>query len=137
MKKVYSAVGVRLGTFIGGPIAGGYLLSQNFKAIGRTDLARRAQVLGILTTLILTSILIALPEEATSKIPNVLLPLLFMFLANRLFERYQKAAVDQLLETQKGAQLSNWNAAGVALLFAIATFSLFFLFYLLIDPNFQ
>lgn len=135
MKKVYSVIGVRLGTFIGGPAAGGYLLSQNFKAIGRADLARRALILGITITVAFTSIILALPDEISDKIPNILFPLVFMFLSSRLFDRYQKEAVNQLLETEQGTQVSNWNAFGISVLFAIALFIVVFLFYVLTDPT--
>ncbi|MEQ9442831.1 MAG: hypothetical protein RIG62_27570 [Cyclobacteriaceae bacterium] len=135
MKKVYSAIGVRLGTFIGGPLAGGYLLSQNFKAIGRADLARRTQVLGMLITVAFLSALAAAPEGATDKIPGVIFPLLFMFLANRLFDRYQKEAVDQLLQAEEGTQLSNWRVVGISLLLVTITLLLLLFLILLLNPT--
>ena len=135
MKKVYSAFGVRIGTFIGGPLTGGYLLSQNFKAIGRADLARKTLMIVTIFTLAFLAMLAALPKEVVNKIPGIVFPLLFVFLSNRLFDRYQKEAIEHILEKEEGTPISNWMVAGISLLFALATFSILLLFIFGLNPE--
>lgn len=124
MKKVYSVAGVGLGTFIGGPLTGGYLLSRNFAAMGRSELVRPTLFAGFLATLCLVSIFTILPEEVVNAVPQFIIPLLTAFLARHLYLRHQKESIDQLVEEEAGTPTSNWKVVGISLLFAIFTYLL-------------
>jgi hypothetical protein len=51
--KIYTIGWIIFSTCIGGPLAGCYLISENFKNFGNKDLARKILIIGIISTILL------------------------------------------------------------------------------------
>lgn len=59
--KIYSSKAISGATFLGGPLAAGYLISENFKGLNRHDEGRKSLIIGIITTIILFGGMFMLP----------------------------------------------------------------------------
>ena len=85
--KLHSMRAIGIATFIGSPLAAGYLISENFKALEKPNAAQTSMVLGIVSTLVIFSALFFLPESTVNAIPNFVLPAAYtaiiLFLVNK------------------------------------------------------
>jgi hypothetical protein len=118
---LYRIAAIGVGTFLGTPLAGAWMLAHNLQLLGKAD--RVAMVWGVAVVLLALTIVLAfvLPEEVPT-LPFAIAQLVGMvMLAKHLIEAdiLQHAATG-------GAFLSNWRAAGIAILFSIAVMALLF-----------
>lgn len=75
--KLYSARAISGATFLGGPLAGSYLVSQNFKSLNKPETGRNALLIGIISTVALFAGLFMIPEDIIDTIPTQLIPLFY------------------------------------------------------------
>jgi hypothetical protein len=134
-KKIYKILAVRLGAFLGGPMAVAYLMAANFKALGQPEKAGKAWLTGIAVSVVLFGFLFLLPEETVDKIPNVIISLFTMAAAHVLVTKYQQEELQEFLN-EGGQSYSAWRAAGIALLMAILTLVVVVLVAVFIDSIF-
>ncbi|CAE6948760.1 MULTISPECIES: hypothetical protein [Pseudomonas] len=125
---LYRIAAVGLGTFLGTPLAGAWMLAHNLQLLGKAD--RVAMVWGVAVCLLALTLALAfvLPEEVPT-LPFAIGQLLGMvMLAKHLTEAdiQQHAAAG-------GTFLSNWRAAGIAVLFSIAVMALLFAVLMILD----
>ncbi len=114
--KLYTPDQVGLATFLGSALAGGYLLYQNSRRLGRPTLVPLA--LGIGATLLAIGLALVTPVGAGIAIGLV-------FAMRQLAQGEQGARVRE--HQQKGGKLeSGWNAAGVGVISALMVLSLGF-----------
>lgn len=74
-EKVYRERGIVAATFLGGPLAGGYMLAMNFKAFNEPTKARWAIAGSVAFTLTLCCVLIFAPS--LSRVPSRLITLAY------------------------------------------------------------
>ena len=55
-KGIFSAGAISGGAFFGGPFVGGWMLGENFKELGRPDLARKYKIGGFVVFILLTEL---------------------------------------------------------------------------------
>ncbi|MDN3505799.1 MAG: hypothetical protein P0S96_01050 [Simkaniaceae bacterium] len=93
---VWSQGQIILASYLSGLIGGCYLLGRNYKKLGQPAAARKSYILGILGTILLSTLLFFLPEELFSRIPNSIIP---MFCSSIIiaFASYQKKPIKELL----------------------------------------
>lgn len=107
--RMFSPTQTAVACYLGGPLAGVYMMRENFKALDNAEGARKTVLYGGLLTLAIIAILPFLPE----KTPNMLIPLSYTLVARYLVETHQlkKEAIEQsgLYSFQ-----SNWRVAGVS-----------------------
>lgn len=118
---LYRIAAIGVGTFLGTPLAGAWMLAHNLQLLGKAD--RVAMVWGIAVALLALTIVLAfvLPEEVPT-LPFAIAQLAGMvMLAKHLIE-----ADIQRHDLAGGAFLSNWRAAGIAILFSIGVMALLF-----------
>lgn len=114
-KKVYSNNAIFFSTFFGGPIAGCYLISENFKKFGQTKLAKKVLLSGIFITFFIGFILFSLPSSVLDKIPHSLIPIIYV-LAISIYARHtQQVKIKKFLE-EGGKKYSWWRIIIVTLI---------------------
>jgi uncharacterized membrane protein AbrB (regulator of aidB expression) len=86
-KKFYSQKAISIATFFGGPLAAGYLIKKNYQAMNQPDLANKATIIGIISTIILFAGIFSIPEHIIDKIPNALFPLIYTLIISLILEK--------------------------------------------------
>ena len=61
--QLYKASGIGVATFFGTPIAGGFLLSRNYRNLGDSTKARKAIVLSVIGTICLFILVLLIPDD--------------------------------------------------------------------------
>lgn len=75
--KFYSKNAIGLGTFLGGPLAAGFLIRENYVSLSEPEKGKRALFIGIITTILLLVGIFIIPEQIMSKVPQQILPALY------------------------------------------------------------
>jgi len=110
--KLYSSRAISGATFLGGPLAAGYLIGENFKAIDKPTEGRNSLIIGIISTIILFGGIFMIPENTIDKIPQQIIPLVYTAIIWKIVEWKQ----GNILKTHKENNnpfFSGWRAAGV------------------------
>jgi len=99
-------------TFLGGPLAGGYLISRNFRTLGNDDASEHSLVIAIIAAVIIFGNLpLLLPEN----FPLISIPIVSAAIVYFLVRSYQGQQIKEHLE--KGDQKASlWKAVGVGLI---------------------
>ncbi len=90
--KVYKVNAMWLATFLGGPLAAGYIFTQNYKAMGEARLARISLTITLVVSSLLFSIALFVPEG--SILSSRFLPILTVIIAQSLCKRLQGAKLE-------------------------------------------
>ena len=115
---LFSVPSIALASFLGGPLAAGWLVSVNFRRLGEPRSARNALIQGVLATAALLGLMIGLPTAWVETIPGFTLPLLYTGLIWYLAERYQGRVLTAHF-ARGGQRHSLWRAVLVSLLAAL------------------
>ncbi|MGB7784581.1 MAG: hypothetical protein WBL27_00640 [Salinimicrobium sp.] len=113
--KFYSAGSIHRGTFLGGPIIAGYLISENYKALEKYREAKIALCLGISVTIALFAFLFLLPESLMEKFPNFLLPLIYTGITALIVERTMGRMLFKHKE-HNNSFYSVWRVVGISVI---------------------
>jgi hypothetical protein len=113
--KLYTPLQVRLGSFLGGPIASVYFLRENFRTLGKASEARATLGWG---GAIVIGLLASLPFLPT-RFPNYVVPLAYSYAAGSITERWQLQK-QAIVDSGTYQVQSNWRVFGLALLFLVA-----------------
>ncbi len=133
-KKLYTKGWVLLGTYFGGPLAGCYMVSKNFEALGQKELAQKVFRIGIITT-ILFGALVFIPESITDKIPNYsIIPFIYTVVICCYCVQKQGEAIDEHIKNG-GQKYSGWKVTGIGILSLIILLAYFFALVLLLPEN--
>lgn len=103
-QKIYKDRAILVGTFLGGPLAAGYLIAENFKAFNDTDKVKKTWIYAILATIIVFGGVFMIPENV--KIPNQIIPLIYTAIAYYLVQHFQGQNISSHLSS--GGQLFSW-----------------------------
>ncbi|GLB50105.1 coiled-coil domain-containing protein [Neptunitalea lumnitzerae] len=128
--KLYSQKSIALATFLGGPLAAGYLISKNYSNIEEPTHSKNALIIGILSTLILFGILLQLDDAVIDKIPSAIIPAMYTIIIYFVVEKYQGTILT--LHKENGNEFYSQGKAaliGIISLLTIVTviFGYFFL----------
>lgn len=125
--KLYKLSGMVLATLFGSPIAAGYLMSRNYRALGMPSEARNAMFFSIFGMIVFVAVAMYLDTIATA--PNSAYFSTQMVAVYLLVKKYQGNFLENHKEVN-GNFNSNWKAVGISLLLAIVitivVFSLIF-----------
>jgi hypothetical protein len=108
--RLYSPNQVALGTFLGTPIAAGWLMAANYRAWDEPNKARTALFAGIAATLALVVIAFVAPEAPGTSVAA----LAYTFAARALAMRLQGHDFTRTL-VAGGSRHSAWRVVGIAL----------------------
>lgn len=126
MNKAYKITGIKLAALLGGPLAAGYLISENFKSLDKPDLAKSSLYISILVLFGFIFFMFAIPEKVVNAIPSILFPVIFALVSQVIVDKYQSHDLKEFWENG-GLKHSNWRAAGMALILAIISFVIIFI----------
>jgi len=117
-EKIYNEKNIALGTLVGGPMAGGYFLIENYKSLGKGSLTAIAWGITIISTIAyhVTNFLM----QDWTNISTIPLIFICVIVVRQFFKQKQKTDVDAYIN-QGGEVHSNWRVAGISLLFLAIT----------------
>ena len=93
--NLFSDLQIAVATFIGAPIAGGLLLAQNYRTLGKVSSAWQTLIIGFVSTIIVFFIGFLLPEN----FPNAVLPMAYTIAMRQLVKYLQ----GDVIANQKGS----------------------------------
>jgi hypothetical protein len=116
-EKVYSERAVWAGSFLGGPLVAGYMIGENFKAVGEREKVWKTWIIAIVVTaIVFATIFIPLFD----KVPGFFYFLSYAVIASIFFRRFQSEKIDAHLAG--GGELFGWGRIiGISILGVIAT----------------
>ena len=85
--KIYKEKAIYVGTMLGGPLAAGYLIAENFKAFNDINKAKKTWIYAIIATIIIFGGVFMIPQNI--KIPNQIIPLIYSGIAYYLVQHFQ------------------------------------------------
>lgn len=113
--KLYSQKAIGLATFIGGPIAAGYLIRENYLSLDKPDEGKNALLISIVATVLLFTGIFMIPESIMDKVPNQIIPMIYTGIIYLIVEKIQGELLNKHKENEY-AFYSRWNAAGIGLI---------------------
>lgn len=119
--KIFTIESISLGTFLGGPLAAGYLVYANLKTLDEPQKALKALWMGIIGTLILFGSILFIPESISSKIPNQVIPFAYTLAIYYWCKQHLDLKIKRHLENG-GLKASGWKAAGIGLVCLLISF---------------
>ncbi|MDR6760145.1 hypothetical protein J2Y38_000324 [Flavobacterium sp. 2755] len=120
-QKIYSQKAIRVGTFLGGPLVAGYLLSQNFKTFNDFEKVKRTWIITLIGTVLIFGFIFLIPENVL--VPNFIFPLIYMSIVAYFTKQYQEEKINEHLKN--GGEEFGWgrtiaiSIAGCILIIAI------------------
>lgn len=104
INKIYKDRAIWVGSFLGGPLAAGYLIAENFNAFNETDKAKKTWIYTIIATVVIFGGIFMIPESV--KIPNQIIPLIYTAIAYFLVQHFQGQNISAHINS--GGQLYSW-----------------------------
>ncbi len=102
--KIYKSNAIRVGTFLGGPLVAGYLIAENYRTFNEDDKAKRTWLITAIATVLILGAVFLIPDSV--KIPNVVFPLIYSWIASYLVQHYQGGQIDGYITS--GGETYNW-----------------------------
>ncbi len=104
-KKIYNEKAIWPAAFLGGPLAGGYLIAENFKAFNEAGKAKKTWFFTILATILIFGGIFFIPENID--IPNYIIPLIYTAIAYYIMHHFQGQNISKHISA--GGQLYSWG----------------------------
>lgn len=112
--KFYSKQIIVIATFLGSPLAGTYMIRQNYLKLNKNKDGNIAFAIGIVFTLLIFVGLFSLPEATIDKIPKSMIPLINALITFFVVEKTQGDILNKHKEN-KNQFYSKWKAVGISL----------------------
>lgn len=108
-------------TYIGGPLAGCYLMSKNFESLNKKDLAEMTLKIGIISAVILFGAAVFIPHNTLQRIPAFVIPVSYTTIIYMYAYKLQGKEIDEYIK-KGGKKHSGWRATAVGILSLIISF---------------
>ncbi len=132
---LHSQKSIGIASFFGGPLAAGYLIRENYLALNKPDEGKKSLLIGIISTLIIFSVLFMIPEPIIDKIPSQLFPLIYTIIILYIVAKIQGTILSQH-KAHNNEFFSGWRATGIGLISsAIMLVGIFGFLYLIPDST--
>lgn len=118
--------------YLGGPLAAGYIMAENFKSFGDLRKYKITWIITIITTITLFTTIFLIPDSI--KIPNYIIPLIYSAIAVGLMKNFQGDQINKHLASD-GPTYNGWRAFLVGLISIIITLAVFIPVGYFIMPN--
>lgn len=118
--KIFTEKAINIGTFLGGPIVGGYMLSENFKVLKEDDYSRRVLFATIIFFFVFFELLFMIPQPVAQKIPDAFFPLIYGGIGYWIYKSFQKKRIDEFIKAG-GLKQSGLKITGITLFGMIIT----------------
>lgn len=134
--KLYSQKTIALATYLGGPLAAGFLIRQNCINLNRDRQGLNSLLIGLLSTFLIFAALISVPEEIIDKIPNVIFPAIYAGIVYLIVEKIQGDDLKKHKENS-GEFYSNWKASAIAVIGMLIILAGIFGYVYATEPNYN
>jgi uncharacterized membrane protein len=115
-KKVYKDNAIFLGAFLGGPLAAGYLMSENYKTFQDFPKARKTLIISMVATLVLFALAYWISELV--HIPSITVTIVYCLGIFQLAKYYQGAQIKSVIDS--GGEYHKWGRVIAISLIALA-----------------
>jgi len=115
--QLYKISGIGIATFFGSILAGGFLMSRNYKKLGKHAAATKALVYSAIATVAVLVISFLIPEDLN--IPNLAFTIPQIIVMVQLAKKEQGADIEAHA-ANGGVLASDWKAFGISLLVIVA-----------------
>ncbi|WP_127846551.1 hypothetical protein [Psychroflexus aestuariivivens] len=112
-RKIFKDKTFWVGTFLGGPLVAGYLLSENFKTLGQPEKVKPTWIITIIATIVIFSGIFLIPENIN--LPNQIIPIAYSIIAYGLFKKYQEEKSNEYINSG-GLIHSWWRVIAIAII---------------------
>lgn len=110
--KFYSQTAIVIGTFIGGPLASGYLIKKNYLSLNKADEGKKSLIIGIISSILLFLGILMTPDSIMDKIPSQILPAIYTTIVYVIVEKKLGPILN--LHKENGNEFhSIWRAVGI------------------------
>jgi hypothetical protein len=123
--SLFSIKSIGIATYIGGPIAGGWLIALNFNRLDKKNKRNEILCYSIAFTILLFLAIIIIPDDIISKVPNFLIPAIYTPIFTFYAHKLQGEDIKSHLEND-GKKGSGWAVFGISLGSLLATLALIF-----------
>ncbi|MGN6600802.1 MAG: hypothetical protein ACTHK8_00035 [Ginsengibacter sp.] len=130
--KLYSDRAIYIGTFLGGPLVGGYMAAENFKQIGESEKVRSTWLISIAVFIVILAAAFLLP--AMKQVPNYLIPIIYAAIARLLVKKYQGESINEHIQSG-GLTFTTWRAVWIGLVGTAVFLTVAVIFALLADKG--
>ena len=114
----YSQKSIGIAAFIGGPLAAGYLIRENYLSLDKPDEGKKSLIIGIISTILLFTGIIMIPESIMDKIPNQIIPAIYTGIILFIVAKIHGTILYQ--HKENGNEFySGWRAAGIGFISSI------------------
>ncbi len=113
--KLYSSRAITGATFIGGPLAAGYMISENFNALDRPKEGRISLVIAILASIVLFGGLFMFSEKTVDKLPGYLIPLIYIGIITGIVQ-WKQGDILKAHKVNGNRFFSGWRTVGIGLI---------------------
>jgi len=118
VKKMYDWIGISVGTFLGWPLAGFYMLSKNSQVF-RDGKSKNILRIGVTATIVFFRIIVSLDIQWVFwdgfGIADLTIPIIYTVIFNRYYNYAQWKKVEEIIKNEWDIY-SIWNIIGVILL---------------------
>jgi len=127
--KFYSKRAIGGATFLGGPLAAGYLIRENYLQLNEPDKGKQVLIYSIIASFLLFGGIFLIPENLIDKIPKILIPAIYTGLISLYVEHIQGDVLNAH-KTLGNTFQSIWKSIviGIISLIIISTIVLAFIF---------
>lgn len=114
--RLYSPTQAGIAAFLGGPLAGAYVIRKNFLALDDADNAKNFGRAGLILTVLLVLIIPFLPE----KMPNAAIGIVWVVLTTQVLKKFHPSK-EQIESSPEYDFRSNWTVVGAAIVSMLIT----------------
>ncbi|RIJ43002.1 hypothetical protein [Pontibacter oryzae] len=119
-EKLFNLSAIMLATFLGGPIAGGYLIYSNYVMLGAPERGKQVIFYAVLIMYGLIGSMLFLPDATVDKLPNFLIPWVSAAVAYFIAKNLQGELLTEHAEAG-GQFYTRWRAVWVSLVCVLVT----------------
>lgn len=131
--KVYTQKHLYLASFLGGPLAIGYLFSQNFKLFNEEKKAMISWVITIAFSILLIVIIFSLPDSGNTSSFSKFIPVAYTLIAVGIFTAQQEKNVTQHIDA--GGELQSWGRVVLVGIIGLILMSAIIFGYIFLEDN--
>ncbi|SFW47796.1 hypothetical protein [Cellulophaga fucicola] len=110
--RFYSQKSIATATFIGGPLAAGYLIRENYLSLNKPDEGKKSLLIGFVATVLLFTGIFMIPEAIIEKVPSYVIPAIYTAIIYLIVEKIHGKILNKHKENENNFY-SGWRAAGV------------------------
>lgn len=127
--KIYTLNSIRIATFVCGPLAAGYLVSQNYKAFNQREKVTTTWIISVVALLMLIGL--AAFTSSVERFPKFIFPLVYAWGTFLLVQKFQGEQMKEHFATG-GKTFTIWRALLAGLICLAVTLAVIFVILLMI-----